>query len=336
MAVGVRIEKLVRRFAGSERAAVEGLSLAVSSGEVVSLVGPSGCGKSTTLRIVAGLDAADSGSVHIGGRDMLNVPPQDRDVAMVFQGFALYPHMRVRDILAFPLKMRGVSADERQKTVERTAEMLSISRLLDRRPGELSGGEQQRVAMGRAIVRKPAVFLFDEPLSNLDAALRSELRTELGALLARLEATALYVTHDQVEAMTLSKRIAVMRLGKLEQVATPREIYEKPATTFVAGFFGSPPMNLFDPAKLKLESPHEKSIAGVRPEHVKLAKEGPAARVSSVEPLGGETHIELEVEDVKLRAKLPGFDAPALGDSVNLAIDPARVHWFDRETERAL
>jgi multiple sugar transport system ATP-binding protein len=337
MTDGVFIEKLSRRFPGTERAAVDGLSLSVSAGEVVSLVGPSGCGKSTTLRIVAGLDVADGGSVHIGGRDMRGVPPQDRDVAMVFQGFALYPHMRVRDIMAFPLKMRGVPAGEREKTVAKTAEMLAISRLLDRRPGELSGGEQQRVAMGRAIVRKPAVFLFDEPLSNLDAALRSELRTELGTLLARLGATALYVTHDQVEAMTLSSRIAVMRLGKLEQVATPREIYEKPASTFVAGFFGSPPMNLFEPEKLALTSGHGKNVtAGVRPEHVRLVDSGTAGRVTSVEPLGGETHIEVEVEGAKIRAKLPGFDAPAVGDGVQLGIDPERVHWFDRESERAL
>jgi multiple sugar transport system ATP-binding protein len=181
------------------------------------------------------------------------------------------------------------------------------------------------------------VFLFDEPLSNLDAALRSELRTELGALLGRLSATALYVTHDQVEAMTLSSRIAVMRLGKLEQVATPREIYEKPASTFVAGFFGSPPMNLFAPEKLGLESNHGHGVtAGVRPEHVKLVESGTAGRVTSVEPLGGETHIEVNVDGAKLRAKLPGFEAPSVGDAVQLGVDRERVHWFERESGRAL
>ncbi len=347
MAAAVRIEKLFRRFPGSDRPAVDALSLDVGAGEVVSLVGPSGCGKSTTLRIVAGLDQADQGSVHIGERDMQGVPPQDRDVAMVFQGFALYPHMRVRDILGFPLKMRKVPAAEREKVVTRTAEMLAIGRLLDRRPGELSGGEQQRVAMGRAIVRKPAVFLFDEPLSNLDAALRSELRTELGALLGRLEATALYVTHDQVEAMTLSDRIAVMRAGKLEQVASPREIYEKPATSFVAGFFGSPPMNLCNADRdgdrarlgsLALPCPAGSAelVLGIRPEHVRVGGDDVRARVKSVEPLGGETHVELELDGSRLRAKLAGFDAPGIGENVGIGLDKDRVHWFERETGRAL
>ncbi|HMR77863.1 MAG TPA: ABC transporter ATP-binding protein, partial [Polyangiaceae bacterium] len=246
MASPVTLQGLTRRFGKAERPAVDRLNLEVEAGEVVSLVGPSGCGKSTTLRLIAGLDTPDAGSIRIAGRDVARVPPQDRDVAMVFQGFALYPHMTVREMLAFPLRMRRAKKDEIGKLVADTAKLLNITRLLDRRPAELSGGEQQRVAMGRAIVRRPEVFLFDEPLSNLDAALRAELRVELGKLLRRLGATALYVTHDQAEAMTLSDRIVLLNMGKLEQVASPREIYESPQTLFAASFFGSPPMNLLD------------------------------------------------------------------------------------------
>jgi multiple sugar transport system ATP-binding protein len=338
VASAVQIDRLVRRFPKSERPAVDGVSLEVAAGEIVSLVGPSGCGKSTTLRMVAGLDFPDSGSIRIGGRDVARVPPQDRDVAMVFQGFALYPHMRVRDILAFPLQMRGVAAAERTRRVNATAEMLGISRLLDRRPGQLSGGEQQRVAMGRAIVRDPAVFLFDEPLSSLDAALRAELRVELGKLLSELDATALYVTHDQVEAMTLSDRIAVLRAGKLEQVGTPREIYEHPATTFVAGFFGTPPMNLIEGGLPGVSPPEGRTdlVLGIRPEHVEIGRGSLRGRVTLVEPLGGETQLELDVGGRPLRTKVRGFDAPELGAEVSFGFDPARLAWFERATGRAL
>lgn len=347
MATDLQLERLVRRFSGGDRPAVDDVSLEVAAGEVVSLVGPSGCGKSTTLRMVAGLDFPDSGRVLIGGKDMTRVAPQDRDVAMVFQGFALYPHMRVRDIMAFPLKMRGVSPSAREATVAKTAELLSITRLLDRRPGELSGGEQQRVAMGRAIVREPAVFLFDEPLSNLDAALRAELRVELGKLLRRLGATALYVTHDQAEAMTLSSRIAVIRAGRLEQVDTPRRIYEAPATSFVAGFFGAPPMNLIEAEQARaagfaLPAPDPGDLLGVRPEHVRVgsaAAELPInaeARVVSAEPHGSETHLELAAGAVTLRAKVAGFETPAPEASVSVGFSPEHLRWFDRETGKAL
>jgi multiple sugar transport system ATP-binding protein len=356
MASAVRLSGLTRRFPGNAQPALSSLDLSVAAGEIVCLVGPSGCGKSTTLRLVAGLDSPDSGSIRIGERDVGGVAPQDRDVAMVFQGFALYPHMRVRDILAFPLRMRKVTRPERARIVEQTAELLSITSLLDRRPGQLSGGEQQRVAMGRAIVRRPEVFLFDEPLSNLDAALRAELRVELGKLLRRLQVTALYVTHDQAEAMTLGDRIAVLNAGRLEQVDTPRRIYEQPASMFVASFFGTPPMNLLAVERvagqarvgsLVLPAPDsaaERLSVGIRPEHLALIRSdsdptpGPRIRgtVVSVEPHGAETHLELEAEGLELRTRLVGFDAPALGQPATLAIDTVRLHWFDRSTGRAL
>jgi multiple sugar transport system ATP-binding protein len=352
MASPVRLCGLTRHFPGAARPALAGLDLDVAAGEVVALVGPSGCGKSTTLRLVAGLDRPDAGSIEIGVRDVSHVPPQARDVAMVFQGFALYPHLRVRDILAFPLKMRRVVRAERAQRVAETARLLDIERLLDRRPGQLSGGEQQRVAMGRAIIRRPEVFLFDEPLSNLDAALRATLRVELGRLLARLEATALYVTHDQAEAMTLGHRIAVLREGRLEQLDTPRRIYEQPATTFVASFFGTPPMNLVPTQRegsdvcaedLRLPAPAEapaRLVLGLRPEHLHVLPAttasgvGPtfAARIRAVEPHGADTHVEVEAVGTTLRARMAGFAALAVGDTVRVAVDATRVCWFDAET----
>jgi multiple sugar transport system ATP-binding protein len=335
---------------------VGALDLEVLAGETLVLVGPSGCGKSTTLRMVAGLDTPDSGSIEIGGRDVARVAPQDRDVAMVFQGFALYPHMRVRDILEFPLKMRRVPRPERRERAERAARLLAISHLLDRRPGELSGGEQQRVAMGRAIVRQPEVFLFDEPLSNLDPALRAELRVELRKLLKRLGATALYVTHDQAEAMTLGDRIAVLRGGELEQLARPELIYDAPATAFVASFFGNPPMNLLPvrrqgdqafvgdtPLGVPPGSPDGLWL-GVRPEDVQPraagvvpeAALGLVGTLTAVEPQGADTHWEVEVGGTLLRTRVRGFRVPEIGVKVSLLIDLARARWFDRATGRAV
>ena len=285
--------------------------------------------------MIAGLEEPDAGSIRIAGREMKNVPPQDRDVAMVFQGYALYPEMTVRENLEFPLKMRGTPPDERAKRSNEAAEMLKIDKLLARRPPELSGGERQRVAMGRAIVRKPRVFLFDEPLSNLDAALRADLRVELGALVRRLEATAIYVTHDQVEAMTLGDRICVMRDGKVLQVATPRAIYEKPVNTFVATFLGSPKMNLIavkqNPFAIDTKSAE---TIGVRPEDIRVEKEGVAATIIALEPLGAETHIVARAGDLELRVRSQGFDAHARGDAIHLGIDPARVHYFDKDGVR--
>jgi multiple sugar transport system ATP-binding protein len=324
-------------------AALHDVSLRVERGELVVVVGPSGCGKSTTLRIVAGLEEPDAGDVTIGGRTMRGVAPQDRDVAMVFQGYALYPQMTAREIMEFPLKMRGVARADRAHAVDEAAALLRIEKLLDRRPAELSGGERQRVAMGRAIVRKPRVFLFDEPLSNLDASLRADIRLEIGQLVRRLGATALYVTHDHVEAMTLADRIAVMRAGRLLQLATPREIYERPATSFVGAFLGSPKMNLVSAradggaivaGPFRLPRPAgdvpERLDVGVRPEHVTLGgATGEPGVVIAVEPLGAETHVVVRVGGVDLRAVAEGFDTHRRGDEVRVAIDADRALVFD-------
>ena len=354
MASPVRLRKLTRWFGGAERPALTDLDLDVERGEVVALVGPSGCGKSTTLRLVAGLDHPDAGTIHIGERNVARVPPQDRDVSMVFQGFALYPHLRVRDILAFPLRMRRVPRIERVRRVEETARMLNIEGLLDRRPGQLSGGEQQRVAMGRAIIRRPEVFLFDEPLSNLDAALRASLRVELGKLLRRLDATGLYVTHDQAEAMTLGHRIAVLRDGRLEQVDAPRIIYDAPATTFVAAFFGSPPMNLVradsDGVQVcvggfRVPAPPNappELVLGVRPEHVRLANPESAdeavvrGQVTAVEPHGAASQVEVGFDGNTVRVLVPGFTSIEVGERIGLAFDPSRIRWFDEKSGKAL
>jgi len=328
------------------------VSIAVKKGELLVVVGPSGCGKSTTLRIVAGLEDADGGDVRIGGKSMKGVPPQDRDVAMVFQGYALYPQMTVRENIEFPLKMRKTAPADRKKRADDAAELLKLGPLMDRLPSELSGGERQRVAMGRAIVRRPRVFLFDEPLSNLDAALRQDLRIEIGSLVRELGVTAIYVTHDQVEAMTLADRICVMQKGKVLQIAEPREIYERPATSFVATFLGTPRMNLVDgridgdviacgpfrvpaPAAVRGRAAKDaaKVVVGIRPEDVHLAKEGEegAARfeVAVSEPLGAETHLVLRAGDVDLRVRAPGFDPRPTGAVVYVKIDASRMHVFE-------
>jgi multiple sugar transport system ATP-binding protein len=347
----VELQQLHRRYPGAESAALESLSLSVSDGELLVLVGPSGCGKSTALRLIAGLDTPDGGSIRIDDRDVVHTPPQDRDVAMVFQGYALYPHLTARENIAFPLKMRGVAKPERARRVDEVATTLGLARLLDRRPGELSGGERQRVAMGRAIVRQPKVFLFDEPLSNLDAALRAELRVELAALVHRLGTTSLYVTHDQVEAMTMGSRIAVLRGGKLQQIGPPRSIYEDPENDFVAGFLGSPPMNWIElgrdggvlrGAGATIEIPPRIMLparvkAGVRPEHLHLDASPErsitiGAEVVSVEPLGAETHVLLDAEGTRIRVKTAGFQAPARGSRIQAHLDPAAILWFDAAT----
>ncbi len=328
--------------------ALDGVTLAVDRKEFVVVVGPSGCGKSTLLRIVAGLEEPDSGAVTIAGHPMNGVAPQDRDVAMVFQGYALYPQMTAREIIEFPLKMRGASRSQRKRAVDEAAALLRIEALLERRPGELSGGERQRVAMGRAIVRKPRVFLFDEPLSSLDASLRADIRLEIGQLVRRLDATALYVTHDQVEAMTLADRIAVMRAGKLLQLASPREVYERPATSFVGAFLGSPRMNILA-ARAEgdaiLAGPFRVArpagplppciVVGVRPEHVALGEAGARAEVVAVEPLGAETHVVVRAVGSLVRAQVRGFEAVRRGEHVGVTIDARRALVFDAEGDGA-
>jgi multiple sugar transport system ATP-binding protein len=357
----VRLDGVTKRYGADGRpghaleragavAALRDLTLSVERGEIVVVVGPSGCGKSTALRIVAGLETPDAGVVTIAGQSMAGVPPQDRDVAMVFQGYALYPQMTARQILEFPLRMRRVPASERARAVQQTAELLRIEPLLGRRPSEMSGGERQRVAMGRAIVRRPRVFLFDEPLSNLDASLRGDIRLEIGQLVRRLGATALYVTHDHVEAMTLADRIAVMREGRLLQVGTPREVYERPATSFVATFLGSPRINLL-PGRadadgeaivvgpFRLPRPAgplpSRLEVGVRPEDVHLGDAGAPGEIVALEPLGAETHFLIRVGDHSFRAIGRGFEPHRRGDTVGVSIDVPRAMLFDADGEGA-
>ena len=336
------------------RPALDALDLEIAEGELLVLVGPSGCGKSTALRLIAGLEEPSRGRVEVDGVDLTEVAARDRYVAMVFQGYALYPHMSVREIIAFPLKMRGVGAAERAARVAKTARMIGLESLLDRLPGELSGGERQRVAMGRAIVREPKVFLFDEPLSNLDAKLRTQLRVDLVALLAELGTTAVYVTHDQAEAMTMGDRIAVLKDGVLQQVGTPRAVYDTPANVFVASFIGTPAMSLIELDRdgqegaaggVRVALPDGAAgelIMGLRPEHVGLRHDAtvPAgevvvaarARVVSVEPLGAESFVHLEAEGEGLRARVGGFADYAVGDELTATADPEALHWFDRDS----
>ena len=359
-ATEVELDRVSKRFeeaegdpGGSPPAALNEVSIAVRKGELLVVVGPSGCGKSTTLRILAGLEEADGGDVRIGGKSMLGVAPQDRDVAMVFQGYALYPQMTVRENIEFPLRMRKIAPAERKKRSDEAADMLRLGKLMGRLPAELSGGERQRVAMGRAIVRRPRVFLFDEPLSNLDAALRQDLRIEIGALVRELDVTAMYVTHDQVEAMTLADRICVMKKGKVLQIAPPRTIYEEPATSFVGTFLGSPRMNLIDGSvkgdvlacgpfsipKPKAKGAIDDVTIGVRPEDVHVVEEGGAGsarfEVAVSEPLGAETHLVLRAGDLELRVRAPGFDPRPKGTAVHVKLDASKVHLFARGEDGA-
>ena len=357
----LELRGLSRQHPGSSQSALTNLDLDLDPGELLCLVGPSGCGKSTTLRLIAGLDVPSSGQVLLAGRDLGGVPPQDRDVAMVFQGYALYPHLSVADNLAFPLRMRRVPRADRERRVRETASLLGLERLLGRLPGELSGGERQRVAMGRALVRQPKLFLFDEPLANLDAALRNELRVELGQLLRKLGTASLYVTHDQVEAMTLGDRIAVLRAGRLEQVGAPQTIYESPANLFVAGFLGSPPMNLleleFHEGELVAKTPQgsltfpqppgqllprEGVIVGLRPEHLQLVRSeqprtpSPGERLleaplKGTEPLGSETLVHLDLGSSSWVLRAPGIFRESPGAMLRAVYDPKRLQYFRKD-----
>ena len=336
--------------------AVDDLTLAAADGEFLVLVGPSGCGKTTALRMIAGLEHPTSGRIVIGGRDVTALPPGDRNIAMVFQNYALYPHLTVFENLSFPLEMRKQPKAEIDRAVRAAAEALELGDdVLARRPGQLSGGQRQRVALGRAMVREPTVFLFDEPLSNLDAQLRVQTRAELARLHRRLGTTMVYVTHDQTEAMTLGARIAVMHAGRLQQVAPPLEVYDRPANRFVARFIGSPPMNLFEgivhdenghsrfegralAAALAQRAPAGACVLGVRPEHLHVNPDGPLAlAVDMVEPLGAETHVAGTAPGGELVvARVARRHAVSPGDVVNLSFDASHVHLFaaDREGRR--
>ncbi len=322
----------VRKSYTSGVQVIHGISMEVVDGEFVVIVGPSGCGKSTLLRMVAGLERITDGEIAIGGRVVNELEPKDRDIAMVFQNYALYPHMRVYDNMAYGLKIRGLPKPEIDKRVKAAAEILELGALLERRPRELSGGQRQRVAMGRAIVREPQVFLFDEPLSNLDAKLRVQMRGELQSLHRRLGTTSLYVTHDQVEAMTLAHRMIVMNAGRAEQIGAPLEVYAKPATTFVAGFIGSPPMNLI---------PRDGKLLGIRPEHLEPCAPAEASitvEVDLVEPLGADTlvHGHLGGHDgTRVAARLHASIDARTG-KLPLRFDPAQAHWFDPGSGRRI
>jgi multiple sugar transport system ATP-binding protein len=338
-------------YPGSDKLAVDSLNLDIQDGEFVVLVGPSGSGKSTALRMLAGLEDIDEGSVEIGGKNMTGVPSKDRDIAMVFQNYALYPNKTVAENMGFALKLRGVSGAERRKKVEEAAKILDLSEFLDRKPAKLSGGQRQRVAMGRAIVREPQVFCMDEPLSNLDAKLRVQTRTQIAALQRRLATTTVYVTHDQVEAMTMGDRVAVLRFGKLQQFAAPNDLYDKPANVFVAGFIGSPAMNLVaapvtadgvkigdstmeleraDLSKVSAAGLDEVTI-GIRPEALEISDSGGVdVVVDLVEDLGSEAFVYTHAgSGVELVARCNPRTAPKLADSVKLRKSPdGAVHLF--------
>ncbi len=344
----VRIREVQKSFGAVS--VLAGVTFEVTAGEFCILLGPSGCGKSTLLRIVAGLEAQDGGEVWIGEREVSQLPPRDRDVAMVFQSYALYPHMTVRENLAFPLKARRVPRTEAASRVDRAATMLGLGSLLERRPRELSGGQRQRVAIGRAIVRDPAVFLFDEPLSNLDAKLRGAMRVELARLHRGIESTMLYVTHDQVEAMTLGDKIVLLHEGKIQQVGTPRDLYDRPANRFVATFIGSPPMNLLDGKLVEaanglvfrgqgVEIPlrHEPHLArhagapitlGIRPESLSPGPGEIEATVEFAEPIGPETLLHLKAGQVTLIGRGPSDWEGEPGTSVRMQIRPGGIHLF--------
>ncbi len=358
----VDLEKISKIFDKNVKA-VDNVSMNVKDHEFVVLVGPSGCGKSTTLRMIAGLESVTSGRIRIGGRDVTDVAPKDRDIAMVFQNYALYPHMSVYQNLAFSLQLRKFSKKEMEERVQEAARILDITELLDRKPKALSGGQRQRVAVGRAIVRKPAVFLFDEPLSNLDAKLRVQMRAEISKLHTQLDATMIYVTHDQVEAMTMGDRIVVMNEGRIQQVDTPLHIYNKPANLFVAGFIGSPAMNFingsisrsdgllfqsdgfsFPIANDRIKALEawvgKKVVLGVRPEDIRPAVETDTAsfkaNVQIIEPMGNELIVYLEQGRHNLVARFSPDTLVALHDKMPIVFDAEKRHFFDAETQERI
>jgi multiple sugar transport system ATP-binding protein len=359
----VELKNISKIFPGDFRA-VDNVNITIENEEFVVLVGPSGCGKSTTLRMIAGLEDISSGELYIDGELMNYVQPRDRNIAMVFQNYALYPHMSVYENMAFGLKIKKIPKSDIDERVREAARILDIEQYLDRKPRSLSGGQRQRVAVGRAIVRQPKVFLFDEPLSNLDAKLRVQMRAEIIALHKRLSATIVYVTHDQIEAMTMGNKIVVMKDGIVQQIGAPLHVYHHPINRFVAGFIGSPPMNFLtvplierDGAlyigKIRVADEHasvlrpfagKELIVGIRPEDFNCAKDGHEGEISGAvamaEPLGGETnlHIDAEGSDVRFVATLDSDDQSAfrIGDRVSLNVKNNRLKYFDKETEKAL
>ncbi len=305
---------------------IHGVSAAIKDGEFIVIVGPSGCGKSTLLRMVAGLEEISGGDISIGNRVVNDLEPAERDIAMVFQNYALYPHMSVFENMAYGLKIKKMPADEIKARVDKAARILELGHLLDRKPRQLSGGQRQRVAMGRAIVRQPQVFLFDEPLSNLDAKLRAQTRLEIQKLHRELGITSLFVTHDQVEAMTLAQRMIVMNAGNMEQFGTPEEVYHRPATTFVASFIGSPPMNLLKNAP----DGRPGVITGIRPEHLEVGDHGWPVRVETVELLGAERLVYGRLGDEQVIVRIDeGAPSPAPESTIHVRPDDGRLHYFD-------
>jgi len=355
----VTFDKASRLYPGSARPAVDALDLSVADGEFLVLVGPSGCGKSTSLRMLAGLEEVNNGNILIGDRNVTDVPPKDRDIAMVFQNYALYPHMTVAENMGFALKIAGIHKDERARRVLEAAKLLDLEPYLARKPKALSGGQRQRVAMGRAIVRSPQVFLMDEPLSNLDAKLRVQTRTQIASLTRRLGVTTVYVTHDQTEALTMGDRIAVLKDGVLQQVGTPRDLYADPKNVFVAGFIGSPAMNLFEAEIVdgglkfgtavaaldrdSLSGTKAKTVTiGVRPEDVKVSMSGDGLKVDVdlVEELGADGylygHTEVNGARVDIVARVDGRVHPSAGETVYITPSPKHIHAFDIESGERL
>ena len=331
----ISLKNVVKRYGHGKTAVpvLHGINAEISDREFIVIVGPSGCGKSTLLRMVAGLEEISGGDIAIGGRVVNNLEPAERDIAMVFQNYALYPHMTVFDNMAYGLKIKKVPIAEIKVRVDKAAKILELGHLLERKPRELSGGQRQRVAMGRAIVRQPQVFLFDEPLSNLDAKLRAQTRIEIQKLHRELGITSLFVTHDQVEAMTLAQRMIVMNAGNMEQFGTPEEVYHTPASTFVASFIGSPPMNLLKHA------PNSKpgTILGIRPEHMDIGDTGWEVRVDTIELLGAERLVYATMGQDTLIVRIDeGRPSPTPGDAIRVAPREDRLHWFNAETGKRI
>ena len=322
----IRLEHVTKSW-GAART-VDDVSLTADEGALLVLLGPSGCGKSTTLRLIAGLEQPDQGTVTIGGADVTHMTPAQRRIAMVFQSYALFPHLSVAENIVFGLRVRRVSRGERDARLKRVAELVGLGQLLDRKPSQLSGGQRQRVALGRAIIAEAKVCLMDEPLSNLDAKLRHEMRTEIRALQQRLGMTMVYVTHDQTEAMTMADRVVLMRDGRVEQNGTPEQLYNRPATAFTARFIGTPPMNLIAEGECQV---------GIRPEDIRVVShDGRIARVNAVEHLGADSIVLCEIAGQPVAVRQSGFSKVAPGDTILLAWDDVRAHQFDRASGRRL